>query len=805
MLRNYLKIAFRNIIRHKVYSFINIAGLAIGITCCLLLLLYLQYELSYDRFHEDSANTYRILTRNTFAFMEGEYLNYAPVPLAAAMKETFPEVTETTRFSEQITFLRYQEQTIDNFRTIWADSSFPDIFSFPVYQGDMRSTLAKPYSMALTRSTAARIFGTQDAVGKILRFGTIFDIEVNAILENIPENSHLQFDGIISLATRKAYWKEDGPGGGMIMSKGGTSFEWGCLAGDTYVRMKPGVDPVAFEAQLNRWLEGKYEPGQAFTLKVQPLTDIHLAGNVALKLGPGGNINYVHFLSAITLLILCIACFNYMNLATARSSTRSREIGMRKILGGTRFALIRQFLGESLLLTAMAVAAAVGLTELALPSFNALVGLEVTLDWMHNTVLQVGLIGIIAVVGLLAGLYPALFLSSFRPQNSIRGMITVNPASSSFFRNALVVAQNVISISLIVCTVVIYQQLAFVKNRDLGLSTHNIVTIPIKDFRPLKSIESLVENIGRHPGVAEVACSEAFPFRGFGGASRCWWEGKAETDPSPFLNTNDVSYSFLDFYQIPLVEGRNFSPEFPADAKNAYLLNETAVRAFGWTTAVGKQFGISPKDQGLIIGVVKDFHYSSLRNEIEPLAISLAPRSVARGLSVRLTGKDMAETLADIKSIWKDYSIFPFDYSFLDDIIADNYKSDYRLVKIFTYASAFAVFVACLGMFGLVSFGVERRTREIAVRKVLGASVSGIVTVLSRDFVKWVLAANLIAWPLAWYAMERWLQNYAYRIHLDIVTFVLSGLMAFGIAVITAGFQSARAAAANPVDSLKYE
>jgi putative ABC transport system permease protein len=806
VIKNYLKIAFRNLFRYKGYSFINIAGLAIGIACCMLILVYLQYEMSFDKFIKDYPQIYRVLTKNPTKFIEGEYIEDSPLVLASRMKEELPEVVGATRYSTDApSRTTITAQGISLLTAVsWADSTFVDIFNYPVYRGDLREALRKPYSMAITKSAARKLYGTEDAIGKMAKLGTVFDVQVNAVLEDIPETSNIQFDCIVSYATRTDYWKEEIGMGIKGIFFGGKSL-WGHLCGNTYVKLQSDVDPVAFELRLNSWLKSKLPQDIDYSLKIQPITDIHLKGNPTAEVKPHGDIRYVYLLSAIAILILLIATFNYMNLSTARSSTRAREIGLRKIFGGTRVALTKQFFGESIIVTGIAVVMGIILAELALPAFNSLVELDLKLDLLHNQFIQFGVLGITVCVSVLAGIYPALYLSSMHVHQTIRGMTTTNPRGSSFMRGVLVVFQNVISITLIICTIIILQQLSFLKNKDLGMDTNQVIAIPVKDYKTLKGLDALRQEMANYPGVKEVALSESVPFEGFGGASGCWWEGKRETDESFHIYTNSISSNFLDCYEMQLVEGRPFSDTVPSDANHAYIINEAAMKAMGWTTAVGRRFGISEKEKGIIIGVVKDFNYASLRKPLEPLAMYLSPRNIRCDLSVKLTGENTSGVIEHLKSIWKNYSTFPFDYYYLSDRIALDFKSEDRLARVFSYSAAFAVLVACLGLFGLAAFGVERRTREIAVRKILGGSINGIVGSLARDFIRWVLIANVLAWPIAYYAMQRWLQSYPYRTSLGIGDFILSGLCALIIALLTVSYQSVKAATANPVDSLRYE
>jgi len=801
MWKNYLLVAVRNLARQGMYTIVNITGLAVGIACCLLILIYLQYELSFDRFHKDATEIFRVMVKNPSQFFEGQYVEATPPPLAEAMKSDFSEVKAATRFGADRVGFNYQGRLFDRIPVLWVESTFTDIFCFAVYEGDIHHALSQPFSMAITRSAAKKIFGTEEAIGKSLRLGSVFDLQVNAVLENIPETSHLQFDFLIAMATRRKYWNEDLVRNSMSVGKS----PWQWLSGETYFKLTSGTDVGDFEQRLNSWVANHMSAEFTWEMKLQPLTEIHLKGNLASQISGHGDIRFAYLLSGIALVILFIACFNYMNLSTARSSTRAREVGLRKILGGTRFALVWQFLGESILLTAAAIGAAVLLAELGLPVFNSLVELDLKLDLWNDRFIQISLVGIAVIVGLGAGIYPALFLSSMHARNTIRGLTTVSPRGSALLRNMLVVFQNVISITLIICTMVIYYQVSYMRHRDMGLNPDRMLTIPIRDFRLKKDFRSLGQEIAAFPGVKGVAWSTSFPFMGFGGASAVWWAEKTESEQSPFFHTLEVSDNFLNLYEIQLAEGRGLSDIMTNDdIREAYLINETARKALGWTSAVGKEFGISKNHRGVIVGVVRDFHYSPVRTEVGPLAISLAT-SFEHALSVKLTGEDDAGVIERVRSIWKDYCDSPLEFEFLSDRIAKTYESENRLITLLTYGSSLAIFVACLGLFGLVSFGVERRMREIAIRKVVGARISEIFGLLSTDFSRWVLVANLMAWPIAYYAMSRWLQGYTYRISLSFWIFAGAGVAAMVVAFLTIGYQAIQAARADPIKSLRYE
>jgi len=803
MLKNYFKIALRNLFKFKVHALINILGLAIGIACCLMILFYLQHELSYDKFHEDHQNIYRIMIKSPIDFWDSEYISSAPLPICKELNKEFPEVCPASRFEGTRALIRYQDKAFNEYNIFYADTLFFQTFTFPLVKGDLRTALSEPYNVLVTQSTAQKLFGEEDPIGKVIKYGTVFDLKVAGILQDVPENSYIKFDYVISAETKKDKWGESLY---EMDFKGHKEYTpWDVYSGNNYVRLNENVPVKEFETKVTSWIKQYYsKPEQAPEVKLQPLADIHLKGDTNTETA---NLKRIYLLFGMTILILIIACFNYMNLSTARACVRSKEVGLRKIFGGGKLSLISQFLSESILITMISVSLAIGLIYLFIPYFNQLIKLDLTFDIFHNQFLLLSSIGIVVIIGIISGLYPALFMSSSKPLNAVRGLITLNPKSSSTFRNILVVLQNTISITLIICTIILYKQMDYIKTKDLGFNSENVLSIPFFDFQLMKSYTGLKQKIMEHPDVLNTTGSQVIPFRGCGGASRCWWEGKDPEIKPPHLNTNDINYNYLDFYGIELLEGRNFSKDNPGDKKRTYILNETAVKAFGWEphTSIGKPFGLHEKSKGTVIGVVKDFHIGSFHENIEPLALSLSPLSPPRPLSVRLSGNNTAEVLDYIKGFFNDYSLYPFQYYFLNDFIRDQYDSEIRLFKIFTYSSVLAILIACLGLFGLVIFNINQRTKEIGIRKVLGASITRISSALTGSFIKWVILANVLACPLAYLIMQRWLQGFAYRTAIGYEAFLAAGLLAVVISTITISILIFKAARANPVESLRHE
>ncbi len=808
MFANYFKTAIRNFARHTMFSIVNVAGLAIGIACSILILVYTQYELSYDRFHENADNTYRVLVdlnlpEGYSMFTEGSsHMNMTPTPLRATLEDNFPEIVRAVSFGTKNALISHGDKSFSEPRFCFAEPDFLDLFTHPLLSGDPNTVLAEPYTVVLTEETAHKLFGEEDPIGKYIQYGTVFELKVTGVCQNVPANSHFHFDYIGSGSTVTKHWGSGEPMAQGMTSVGGGS-NWNQLSNKTYVQFQPGTDVGAFGLKFNSWVKQFYTGEGVFTFFFQPMTDIHLRGNASGELEVNSDIKYVYFLAAMALLILLIACFNYMNLSTARSANRAREVGMRKVVGAGRFDLIRQFLGESLMLTAVALGLAILTVELVLPVFSDLVGTQLEVDWLANKEMLALLALLGLLVGVVAGAYPALLLSSFRPMNILKGTLTVGSSGSRWFRNCLVVFQYGISIILISCTLIVYQQLEFMRSKDVGFETENIMALPIRDFRLLGSFRGLKKELLDQPGILSLATSAAYPSQSGGGASRCWWEGQSEDDFVPF-NWTDIDYDYLDFYGIELAAGRNFSREFSTDVKEAYILNETAVRKIGWDDPIGKRFGLHKGRKGTVVGVVSDFHFRSLHEEIEPMAM-MPGKGLLRNIALKVDSTRIVETIAFLEDIWPQYSKYPLNYFSFDDRIAAQYQSENRLFKIFSVSTAIAILVACLGLFGLASFTAEKRSREIGIRKVMGASVTGIVMLLLRQFSKWVLLAGAISWPLAHWGMTRWLQDYSYRIDLDWRVFAIAAVSALMVAVLTITYQAVRAARADPVKTLRCD
>jgi putative ABC transport system permease protein len=796
MLTNYLKIAIRNLLRQKVYAVINVFGLAIGLLCCLIILLYVQDELSYDRFHEKADRIYRMVLDLGMPTGTNE-LASTPSALTPALLQDFPEIEQAVRFYKYFggASVSHGDKRFQEDSFFFADAAVFDMFTYRFLAGDAKTALQAPFSIVLTESAAQKYFGSANPLGQQLTVNDTLQFRVTGVMEDVPAQSHFRFDFLASFTS----WEAMLPG--LVNT-------WAPHMYYTYVLLKPGIPPTELEQKLPAFVDRhtNLSEGWSFTFLLQPLQDIHLQSHRQGELQANGSQAQVYIFLAIAVFVLLLACINFMNLATARSADRAREIGMRKVLGANRSQLIRQFLAESIILSFLSLIVAFVLGEFVLPRFNVIAGKTLALDVYGNWSWMAGLIALIFLVGVLAGSYPAFYLSGF-------GLEGGSPKSASrsayLLRKVLVVFQFTISIILISGTGIVNDQLNFMRNQKLGFAPEQILVVPVPSIpERAQKVETLEASLLQHTAILNATASNSVPGRGIILYS-FHAEGMPE-DEWQTINTLFVDPDFVETYQMEIVAGRDFSGDHTADPTRAFILNEAAVAKLGWTPqeAIGKQFALR-RGGGRIIGVVKDFHYVSLHQPVEPLAMIPTPvvySGAPMYLSLRVRTEDLANTLAFVESTWR--ALIPnrtFEYFYLDDDFDRQYRADKRFGEVFLSFAALAIFIACLGLFGLSAFAAEKRTKEIGIRKVLGASVSGIIGLLSKDFVKLVLVANLIAWPIAYFAMNKWLQDFAYRIEISWWVFALAGGLALLIALLTVSFQAIKAALANPVDSLRYE
>lgn len=811
MFKNYIKIAFRNIWLQKGYSFINISGLAVGLTCAILIITFIQNELSYDRFNTKADRIYRV-TREWFN-KDGEssfHLARVAPPIGALLKNDFPHIVEDeVRFLHDHAFLEIENTPIieDNF--YWAEQSAFNIFSINFIEGDPKTALKEPNSLVLTQSAAKKYFGNQDALGKTIRYEHQLNMKVTGIVEDVPGNSHFHYDFLASFVT---LYSPD------IIGRKSLESNWGSNNYITYLLLPsnfpiselkskiPGfIDKHMLQAmrELNHDLP-ENPPHTTTTLHFQKLTDIHLHSHLTSEVEPNGDIDIVYLLGAISVFMLLIASINFMNLATARSAKRAKEIGVRKVMGADKKQLVKQFLGESMLTVFISLFFSLILVELFVTPFSNFMQRNLDFSLTGNPLLTGIILGITLLVGLSAGTYPAFVLSSFNPVKSLHDRLSMS--RKSVFRSVLVVFQFTISIVLIIAMGIVYTQLQFVQNKNLGYNKDHLVVLP-SSSKIKENLDSFKSQLLQNTDIKMVTSSRLVPsnllVNNWG--ADIYNNGKKE--PVSFrLAVQEVDYDFIDTYQLKLVKGRNFSKEYATDDSAAFILNETAVKKLGWTnkTAVGKRMEYGGND-GRVIGVVKDFNFETLHNEIIPIIMLITHRGNNQ-VTVRISGTDIAGTLGFLKSKWAQYRPdYPFDYEFIDARLGELYRNDQKLGTAFGIFAIIAVIIACLGLFGLASYTAEARTKEIGVRKVLGASISNITLLISKEFLWLIISANIVAWPLAYYAMSQWLSGFAYSTTISIWLFVSAGFLAVLIALLTVSYQSIKAALQNPVKSLKYE
>jgi len=798
MIQSYVKIALRNLVKHRAYSFINIFGLAVGLACCILILLFVQDELSYDRHYANADRIYRLTEFFDMGIREERYPSI-PFPVAPAMRAAFPEVESIVRFWKTYKhkpLIRFGEKEFYEDRFFFADSTVFEVFSHQFVRGDPRTALRTPRSVVLTETMARKYFGESDPIGKVLTFDERLQFQIDGVIKDLPSGTHFHYDFIASLLAMEEVFTLTGiPTGWM------RSWYWNpCY---TYFLLPENVSADNLESRFPGFIETHFPEnlrGSGIAFGLQPLTDIHLYSNLDEEPEPVSDVGYVYVFSVVALFVLLIACVNFMNLATARSALRAKEVGLRKVLGAYRTQLVRQFLGESLLLSALAALVAMVVVELALPIFNSLTGKELSTDYFASPTLAGLLLLITLVVGLLAGSYPAFVLSRFNPVDAWKGAGRRGPAGVSL-RKLLVVSQFTVSIILIIGTVVVLQQMGYIREKKLGFERDQIIFFSLRGTTLKQEHQAFKQALLSNPDILGAAAVsdvpsrpvQVYPFR---------VEGIDERLDLPALF---IDPDFLPSMGIDLAEGRNFAPYSSVDSLDAWIVNEAAVRKFGWTEPLGKGFQFGDGRRGQIVGIVKDFHFASLRQPVNPLVIKMNPFWY-EFMVVRVRQGAISPTISFLEETWARFvPERPLVHFFLDEDLDMLYRAEDRLGKVFSSFALLAIVIACLGLFGLAAFTSEQRTKEIGIRKVLGATEQGIVLLFSRDFIKLVLVANLIAWPIAYFVMSRWLEDFAYRIDLSWTVFLAAGAGALLITVVTVSYQAIKAALANPVEALKYE
>ncbi len=799
MFKNYLKIALRTLSKHKVFSAINLFGLAVGIAAFTIIMLFVKDELAYDAFHADAGRVYRVV--KDFVNDDGSTTPDATTPPAImpAMVRQIPEIEHATRIFPSWgdkPLLTYGEKTFYEERFLRVDSTFFEVFSFPFVSGAAKSAFAVPQCILLTESLAKKYFGDEDPMGKTLRFDQRFDLQVTGVLKDVPPQSHIKFDFLISIRSLNRNFASTARFDG----------NWGWYNFYTYIKIRPNTVIAAIEPKIQTVFK-KHQPENDNVFYAQQLAGldgIHLTSHLKWELDANSDRIYIYAFVTIAIFVIFIAGINYVNLTTAKSSLRAKEIGLRKVVGAARTNLVLQFLSESVLMVILAGVIAMGLVEMALPFFNSTTQKSLSLFSAQSSSIWLIMAGVTIALGLSAGLYPALYLASFKPISVLKKL---RMTGRKFFdmRQALVVFQFALSVILIVGMFVIQRQINFIQTAKLGFDKEQVIVIRNVGALPGRG-EAVRASLAQIPGVKSLAECDGM----IGGQN--WTTGlrmKGSTN-SHLVNFLSVGHDFIETLGLELKEGRDFSPEFPADTNDAVILNETAVKQLGVPEPVLGQLIVWSEEEDTtyyakVVGVVKDFHFASLRNEIRPFAFVITP-SRTWYFALKMSGENMRETLGQIESTWAGMvPNRPFDYYFLDESIDKLYRSEQNFRTVFSAMTALSMVIACLGLFGLSAFTAEQRTKEIGIRKVLGASVSGIVGLLSKEFVKLVLIANLIAWPAAWFAMNRWLQDFAYRIEMSWWVFALAGVSALLIALLTISAQAIKAALANPVEALRYE
>ncbi len=801
MIRNYLKTAFRNLSRQKAYTLINITGLAIGLATCMMIMLYVVHELSYDKFFKDHDHVYRVAVKATIS---GDFLDVAVTsnPMGEALVREYPEVISCSRImpSNQAVFFTINEKSFYNEGLYYVDSTFFDIFSYNILQGDLATALDEPYSIVLTSKLASKYFFNEEPIGQVIKMNDRVNLKVIAVIENPPGNSHFDFSCLVSYSTLLREW-------------GRERFEdWGSLSIYTYLLLSENSNPDSLEAKLDDFIYRNMEElaetdNITFEPYLQRLSSIHLHSNLMAELGPNSDIGYIYIFGAIAFFALIIACINFMNLATARSASRAREVGMRKVCGAQRKQIIIQFLGESMLLAILAMVLALIFVELALPLFNSLTGLELGFTTLFTPYMIIGLIVLLLIVGVLAGSYPAFYMSSFKPITVIKGSFTRSGKSKPHLRNILVVFQFSISIILIICTGIVFLQMEYLQHKQLGFEKENVLIIPLRSERLRDKIKVFDLELTGLPGVNSISFSSGIPGRSLNGTAYIPEEGDRK---APWIIYNlDCDFGFVETMGMKLIYGRDFDPGNATDT-NSILINKTLMNKLGWEEPIGKSmlsFGQDTSVTHEIIGVVEDFHFKSLHEAVEP-ALVMMNTDDPNFMIIRLNPGDPGKAIERIQSRWEDLELsFTFDYFMLDSQFEELYGSEKVMGRLFMYFALIAIFIACLGLLGLASYTAEQRTKEIGIRKVLGSSVGNIIFRLTIEFTRWVLIANIIAWPAAWILMDVWLENFAFTITWAEFFWVLpfATIISFLIALLTVASQALRAAMADPVKALKYE
>ncbi|MGD8779729.1 MAG: ABC transporter permease [Ignavibacteria bacterium] len=809
MFKNNIKLAVRNLLKYKFYSFLNLTGLAIGIATCLLILLFVQDELNYDKYNENADRICRVIANFNFSGNDLVWPNIG-LPTGEALFNDYPEVENFVRIKQSgNNFVKYGDNSFKETKVIKADSTFFDIFTIPLIAGNPKTALNKPNTLVLSETTAKKYFGSEDPMGKVLKFNDWQDFVVTGVYKDIPAASHFHADFILSLQAGNnkfdQYWVSNMNYITYILLQKGYNYKNLEAKFPAMTEKYVGPEILAFTGKT---MEEFVRDGSRAGYYLQPLTDIHLHSNLQGEFEANGDIKYVYIFSAIAVFILLIACINFMNLATARSAGRAKEVGIKKVLGSERRDLIKQFLTESITMSIISTVLALILIQILLPYFNNLSGKQLEISYLTNAQFLIGIVVLTIFIGILAGSYPALFISSFKPVSVLKGKLR-SGAKTGFMRSSMVVFQFCSSIIMIIATTVVFNQLNYIQNKKIGFDKENVIVL--HDTYILGDrIESFKNEIVNDPQILSGTISNYLPvgsytYRNANGTFR---EKRTDDEKLTPMESWRVDYDYIKTMGMEIIEGRNFSKEYGSDS-TAVIINEAAAKHFEWNEPLGKtlsQFATIDGDLATynVIGVVKNFNYESLKNTIGPVLLFLRPNHSS--VAFRFKGANTAEVINLIKEKWNTFAAGqPIEYSFLDEDFSEMYSAEQKIGEIFSVFAFLAILIACLGLFGLAAFTAEQKTKEIGIRKVLGASVTGIIIMVSKEFAKLVTIAFVISVPIAYYYMNIWLQDFQYKIDITAGIFAFAGLTALAIAMITVSYHTIKIAVTNPVKSLRYE
>ncbi len=802
MVFKYLKFSIRNIIKHRNQSAIHALGISLGLSCALIVILYVQYELSYDRYHEHANDIYRIAVTQPGNFYQGSNIFLVcPGPMKDALVDDIPEIKYATKFTMRSAVLKYESKRFVENKFLYADPDFINIFTFPVINGDLTAALNEPFSLFVSSEVAEKYFGSDDPFGKVFRVDNQYDYTVKGIIKNVPENSHFDFDFITGFES-------------FYSIRGGRDRvnRWNSFSYTTYVRLRNGAAPDNVEKKLQSIVTNYLDEDMHGTiLLLQPLLGIHLGGNFNFGIGQQSDKRYLYLLSSIGFFILLIAIFNYMNMATARSYSRSKEVGIHKVSGSGKTNLIYQFITESIVLSFVSLIISLFIIWLILPVFSRYVDRMLTFSMIFEfSTLKIVVLAVL-LSGLLAGIYPAFHLASFKPVNLIKGVFDTysGKSKSNSLRNLLVIIQYIISVIALVVTFTIFRQLSFIKHKDLGFNSKNIVYVYVRDPSIRSNPETVVQELTRNPDIKGVTTSSNLPVTIMSNYT-AYWEGKSEDDDLNIYRAG-IDQNFIDFYGLTILEGTNFLATHETDSLTRFIINQKTAQVLGWDDPVGKRLAFNRGiEKGIVVGIVKDFHFHSFHLAIEPLALNLNMEGDdfqrIRYFSIAVNPERMAETIRYIDDTFQKVSPdYLNSYSFLDELIRSMYFEEQRLAGIFAYSTILAIILASFGLVGLSSFSTRNRTREMVVRKVFGASPYRIMILHVTEFSRYIFFSILFAWPVSYIMMNRWLQNFSYRVDFGIMGFLFSLCTVILVSILSIGYYVLKAAYVNPARLLRYD